>query len=446
MMETELPAGWALAISATIIDVRDGTHDTPKYVDKNGVPLITSKNLKSGELDFEKVSYISQEDYIEISKRSGVEKGDVLFAMIGTIGNPVMISGNEIFSIKNVGLFRKNPEIILSKYLCFFLGSRTFEQQLDARKLLKGTTQKFIPLGNLRDLHIPLPPLAEQHRIVAKIEELFSSLDNGIETLKTAKAQLKVYRQAVLKYAFEGRLTNPNLQVGELPEGWVHTTLGQVAIKSSEKEYPDKNSKYEFLGMDSIEPNTTKPILWYKFSEMKSAGNKFKANQVLYGRMRPYLNKTYLADRDGVASGEFIVFDCKDILPLYLLNIIHHRDFVEFANGKTTGDRPRVSYDELVDYDILLPTPGEQSLIIEEIESRLSVCDKIEECIEQSLQQAEALRQSILKKAFEGKLVLQNPKDEPASILLERIKSEREKSKPQKAIKVVKTKAKKEKV
>jgi restriction endonuclease S subunit len=162
--------------------------------------------------------------------------------------------------------------------------------------------------------------------------------------------------------------------------------------------------------------------------------------------MRPYLNKTYLTDRDGVASGEFIVFDCKDILPLYLLNIIHHRDFVEFANGKTTGDRPRVSYDELVDYDILLPTPGEQSLIIEEIESRLSVCDKIEECIEQSLQQAEALRQSILKKAFEGKLVLQNPKDEPASILLERIKSEREKSKPQKAIKVVKTKAKKEKV
>lgn len=116
--EINLPNGWTIAISSEIIDVRDGTHDTPKYVEKEGIALVTSKNLKGGKIDFDKISYISKNDHIEISKRSGVEKGDILFAMIGTIGNPVVIKGNEIFSIKNVGLFRRNENAILPELLC----------------------------------------------------------------------------------------------------------------------------------------------------------------------------------------------------------------------------------------------------------------------------------------------------------------------------------------
>ena len=99
-----LPKGWKWAVSTDILDIRDGTHDTPKYVKANGIPLITSKNLKDNKIDFEKISYISKEDHIEISKRSKVEEGDVLFAMIGTIGNPAVIKENANFSIKNVGL------------------------------------------------------------------------------------------------------------------------------------------------------------------------------------------------------------------------------------------------------------------------------------------------------------------------------------------------------
>ncbi|MDF5739171.1 MULTISPECIES: hypothetical protein [unclassified Nostoc] len=99
----ELPKGWVWVTSSEVCSsVRDGTHDTPKYVEQ-GIPLITSKNLKENGLDFSTAKNISLEDHQNISVRSEVDKGDILFAMIGTIGNPVIVRTDKVFSIKNVG-------------------------------------------------------------------------------------------------------------------------------------------------------------------------------------------------------------------------------------------------------------------------------------------------------------------------------------------------------
>jgi type I restriction enzyme S subunit len=252
-----------------------------------------------------------------------------------------------------------------------------------------------------------------------------------------------------LKWAFEGKLTNKDVKDGELPNGWTKTTLGEIVRKVSIKALPTEMPESKFIGMDCIESNALKPFMTYQFNQFKSAGNSFKVNHVLYGRMRPYLNKVYKAEFDGVCSGEFIIMEClNDFNPELLKYILHQRDFVRFANQKTSGDRPRVSFEELAEYPIFKCSPVEQNLIVREIESRLSVCDKIEETIESSLQQAEALRLSIIKKAFEGKLVPQDPNDEPAEKLLERIRASKGKAKPLKKEKVkaekkVKTKSKK---
>jgi type I restriction enzyme S subunit len=407
MTQNNLPKDWKIVISSDIMDIRDGTHDTPKYVNENGIPLITSKNLKGNEIDFNKVSYISNEDHFEISKRSKVESGDILFAMIGTIGNPAIIKGDANFSIKNVGLFKKNESVILPQFFVNFLRSSFFEKQLNERRLLKGTTQKFIPLGNLRKIEIPFPPIETQQAIVSKIEELFSELDKGIEDLKTAQLQLKTYRQSVLKWAFEGKLTNENVKEGKLPEGWSMAKMSTIIKLSSLKHKPEIVENLFYIGLEHIEKHTGKLTSSVGIEKITTIKNKFSIGDILYGKLRPNLNKVYLSKEEGVCSTDILVLKLEEkCIAKYLHQIMISRPFVNEMSENTSGvNLPRVSTKFIMNYEVPLPPVEEQHRIVQEIESRLSVADKMEESIAQSLQQAEALRQSILKKAFSGELV-----------------------------------------
>ena len=170
----DISEGWAWCRLGSYLDVRDGTHDSPKYVEK-GYPFVTSKNLVDGKIDFSSVKYISEKDHNDFIKRSLVEDGDILFAMIGSIGNPVLVKKDREFSIKNVALFKPyNKENTFMEYVLYFL---IFIQE-SLRVQAKGGMQPFIPLSFFRkDLLIPLPPISEQKRIVSKVEEIFERLD-----------------------------------------------------------------------------------------------------------------------------------------------------------------------------------------------------------------------------------------------------------------------------
>lgn len=164
----DIPESWKWCRLSDVIDVRDGTHDSPKYVPV-GIPLVTSKNLVNGVIDYGNVKYITQEDADKINVRSMVDNDDILFAMIGSIGNPVLVKKDREFCIKNMALFKRfaNTDISM-RYVYWFL----FYAQYKLKKEASGGVQSFISLSRFREYLIPLPPVAEQNRIVAKLEEI----------------------------------------------------------------------------------------------------------------------------------------------------------------------------------------------------------------------------------------------------------------------------------
>ena len=172
----DIPDSWKWVRLSAVIDVRDGTHDTPGYL-PSGYPLITGKDFYYGYFDLSKTQYISKEDYIAISQRSKVDPYDILFSMIGgNIGSMIMITPENYFemAIKNVALFKQYIfNDILPKYLFYFLKAQVEQMKSSA----KGGAQMFVSLKMLRDYMFPLPPLAEQKRIVTKLEEILPLCD-----------------------------------------------------------------------------------------------------------------------------------------------------------------------------------------------------------------------------------------------------------------------------
>ncbi|OFY20440.1 MAG: hypothetical protein A2W98_10830 [Bacteroidetes bacterium GWF2_33_38] len=177
-----------------VSDVRDGTHDSQKYIEK-GYPFITSKNLlKNGNIDFENVSYISEKDYKKINERSKVNINDILFGMIGTIGNPVLVK-NDGFAIKNVALI-KEKKGLLNIYLIHFLKGGSITQQFFEQNT--GGTQKFLSLSVVRSLLINLPCLSEQ----TKIANFLSALDEKISNAENKITKLEQWKKGLLQSMF----------------------------------------------------------------------------------------------------------------------------------------------------------------------------------------------------------------------------------------------------
>ena len=164
--------GWPVKLLGKVCDVRDGTHDSPKYVEHSDFILITSKNIVDGSIDFSNINYIKEEDYIAINKRSKVDDGDIIMAMIGTIGKPIIVRLDDYkFCIKNVALIKFfSPGEVSNIYVRALLDCSSYTNHI--KSLNKGGAQKFIALGTIRNLPIPVPPLDLQDRFALKIEAI----------------------------------------------------------------------------------------------------------------------------------------------------------------------------------------------------------------------------------------------------------------------------------
>lgn len=154
------PNGWEQSSLGKVCDVRDGTHDSPKYY-MEGYPLVTSKNVTSGKIDFSDCSLICEADYEKINQRSKVDYGDILMPMIGTVGNPVIVDVEPRFAIKNVALIKFYKDTsVLNTFVKALLESDYFDRAVISK--VRGGTQKFISLGNIRELQLSVPPMGLQ--------------------------------------------------------------------------------------------------------------------------------------------------------------------------------------------------------------------------------------------------------------------------------------------
>lgn len=429
----KIPETWVLSKLGDICFTTSGGTPSRKIDDyyKGSIPWVKSGELSKGVIT-KTEEYIS-EAAIKDSSAKVFPAGTLLIALYGaTIGKLGFLGVDAATNQAICGIFKN--EIIDLNYLYYFLYH-------NKNKLIEqgaGGAQPNISQAILKELEITIPPTREQYRIVAKIEELFSELDKGIESLRTAKDQLKVYRQAVLKYAFEGRLTNPELNEGQLPDGWQLKKLGEI-FKSTSGGTPSRK-RDDFYGGN---------IPWVKSGELSkglinqtdeyiteealrnSSAKIFPAGTLLIALYGATIGKLgFLGIAAATNQAVCGIFPSEHVSLNYMFHYLtlNKQKLIESAVG---GAQPNISQTILKDLEVCYPVENKiQELVVAEIESRLSICDKIEESIEQGLKQAEALRQSILKQAFESKLVPQDPNDEPAHVLLERIKAERAAAQP----------------
>lgn len=489
--QDRLPPNW-LASSLGEICSQPQYGYTTKGSDTGTLRLLRTTDITSGLICWESVPFCLENPTDEAKYL--LEDGDIVISRAGSVGVSYLLRNPEC-SVFASYLIRFKP-YINTRYFKYFLDSPYYWQEIADNKL--GIAVPNVNASKLKEIAIPLPPENEQDRIVAKIEELFSELDKGIENLKTTRAQLKVYRQALLKHAFEGKLTaqwraeNPDkletaaallkriqqermqryqhqladwqvtggskpktpkalpplaaeelAELPELPEGWGWGKLAHIqsyenyAVKagpfgSALKKESYVQDGYKIYGQEQVIRGDSEYGDYFvdasKYKMLASCAVKpFDILISLVGTIGKVLVLSETA-KPGIINPRLVKVSLN--LECYLASFFKSyfesgflRSLYAKESQGTTMDILNLGMIQRLPYPLC--SVAEQKQIMNILEERSSIIDQLDKTITTSLQQAEALRQSILKKAFSGQFVAQDANDEPASVLLARIKAER---------------------
>ena len=346
------------------------------------------------------------------------EKDDILLSVRAPVG-ATNLSPGKVCIGRGLTAIRPSADLDL-KYLLYFF--RYYEVQLQEKGT--GTTFKAITQDVVKNIEIPIPDIDEQKRIVSKVDELFSELDNGVETLKKTKQQLAVYRQAVLKEAFEGKFTahipcdvelswaseEETKSLPAIPKEWQYIALSNLGdLGRGKSKHRPRNDPKLFDGGKY-------PFL--QTGEVKAAKQYITEYSKMYGEFGLQQSKLWpkgtlcITIAANIAETAFLGIDAcfpdsvvgftpyEHIIPEYIKYFIESQKLRLWAFAPATAQK-NINLDTLENLIVPYCSVEEQQLVIAEIEARMTICDSIEQTVDIALQQAEAMRQSILKKAFE---------------------------------------------
>lgn len=497
----DLPLGWAIAPVGDVCSQPQYGYTT-RASNNGDLRLLRTSDITSGRINWESVPFCSENP--DDTEKYILRNGDILVSRAGSVGVSHLVT-NPLKAVFASYLIRFKP-FIDTQFLAHFLQSPNYWATIADEKL--GIAVANVNATKLKSIMVPVPPAMEQRRIVAKIDGLFSELDKGIGSLKAAHRQLATFRQAVLKDAFEGKLTAQwraeNNDKLETPEQLLARIKRERAARYEQqlKEWKAAVAEWEESGKSGIKPSKPAgcksqvpialseltelpdiPQLWQyvRLSEIALIGSGMsvsKSRKLTNPFQIPYLSVANVqrgkldlstvktmeiehsqlprlalrrwevlfnegGDRDKLGRGW--VWEAQ-IEPCITQNHVFraspvieshpHSKWISHwgntfgqlyfeAQGKQTTNLASINKTVLSRFPVPLPPIAEQEEIIRRLESQMAIVDQLERNVTTSLGKLSALRQSILKKAFSGQLVPQDPNDEPASVLLDRIKAER---------------------
>ncbi len=400
----------------------DGDWIEKKDQDANGnVRLIQLADVGEGIFIDKSDRHLTEKKAKEL-KCTFLNRGDIL---ISRLGEPLCkacifpYEGKYITAV-DIAILRLGRKDIKPRYLIHILNSPWFKNQ--AKSFESGTTRKRISRKNLDRIDIPFPPLSEQERIVSRIEEMFSELDSGVETLKKTKEQIAIYRQAVLKDAYEGNLTEQWRTTNGKKDEWRSVSIQEIVKKeknalkagpfgSSLKKECYVPDGYKIYGQEQVIAGDETIGDYFvnenKYQELITC--KVSPRDVLISLVGTVGRVLVLSDncREGIINPRLIKVSLDEsvMLPMYFKYYFEsgylRTLYKEKAHGATM---------DVLNLGMIKELPfwwcpvEEQKQVVSEIESRMSACDNIEQTVDTAILQAEAMRQSILKAAFEGRL------------------------------------------
>jgi len=418
----DLPEGWVWCRLNELFNFIDYRGKTPTKTNK-GIPLITGANIKNGYMDYTQKFFISEEEYIQRLSRGICQKGDILITTEAPLGHVALADKDKYSAGQRIITLQSYSNTINNELFMFFLLSPVIQQDIFNKR--SGMTAYGIKGALLKLVLIPLPPFSEQERIVAKIKKLMDlcdELEAAEQELDVLESRFEEYLpKSILQAAVQGKLVLQNLHnepasvllqrvraekarfvkegkikkekplppISEdeipydLPEGWVWCRLGElcnfgVTISTIPDNIPDDAWVLE---LEDIHKDTGEIVQYKTKAERKSKSSKhvFYKGDVLYSKLRPYLNKVTIAEKDGYCSSEILPLQfCKDIYPQYAICFLRSPTFVDYAIERSYGVKmPRLGTEDGRNALFPLPPLAEQQRIVAKVNELMALCEEI---------------------------------------------------------------------